>query len=492
LNTRTAGSHEIEADVAVVGYGGAGAAAAITAHDNGAKVVILEKMPAGGGNTRTSAGAIALPTSMEAVTYFQAICFDSTEKEIVQTFVESSLRTEDWFQKIGGETTTAQGSPAFYPRVSLPTFPRVPGAEHIKTLHVSGTGTETSGEVLWKVLSTNVERRGIKVMPGTSAKELVANKKGEIVGVAAEHSGEKLLVKAKRAVILTCGGFEYNEAMKEAFLPCKPFHAEGSPGNTGDGIMMAQKAGAALWHMPVVAALLGFKAPEYQASFSIRFCNEGFIYVNRRGNRFCDETGPELHDAWRVASWVDSGEEVWSPCYPNIPAYGVFDDVTRRKGPLTRTNNPMGYNRDYKWSPDNSKEIAKGWIAQASTIRELAGKISVDEHTLEKTVTRYNECCKAGADTDFGRSKETARPIETPPFYAIELWPSLLNTQGGPRRDQQARVVDYAGKPIPRLYAAGELGSIWGFLYNGGGNLAECLAFGRIAGRNAAAEKPRS
>lgn len=214
--------------------------------------------------------------------------------------------------------------------------------------------------------------------------------------------------------------------------------------------------------------------------------------MNRRGKRFCDETRPELHDAWRVASWVDSGEDVRSLCYPNIPAYGVFDDVTRRKGPLTRTNNPMGYNRDYKWSPDNSKEITKGWITQADTIRELAGKISVDEYSLEETVKKYNEGCKAGADTDFGRTKETMRPIEAPPFCAIELWPSLLNTQGGPRRDKQARVVDYVGKPIPRLYAAGELGSIWGFLYNGGGNLAECLAFGRIAGRNAAAEKPWS
>lgn len=211
MNTKTAGRHEMEADVVVVGYGGAGAAAAIAAHENGAKVVILEKMPAAGGNTRISAGAIAVPTSMEAVPYFQAICFDLTEKEIVQTFVENSLQIEDWFQKIGGETTTAQGSPAFYPRVSLPTFPRVPGAEYIKTLHVKCTETETSGELLWKVLSTNVERRGIKVMCGTAAKELVTDKKGEIAGVVAEHSAIILNSFLQRGIYL-------RESPRQAFL----------------------------------------------------------------------------------------------------------------------------------------------------------------------------------------------------------------------------------------------------------------------------------
>ena len=92
-------------------------------------------------------------------------------------------------------------------------------------------------------------------------------------------------------------------------------------------------------------------------------------------------------------------------------------------------------------------------------------------------------------DEDFGRSKEDLRALE-PPFYAIQLWPALINTQGGPRRDKESRVLDPEGKPIPRLYAAGELGSIWGYLYQGACNIGESLVFGQIAGKNAAAEKP--
>ena len=151
----------------------------------------------------------------------------------------------------------------------------------------------------------------------------------------------------------------------------------------------------------------------------------------------------------------------------------------------------MGLTRDYKWSLDNSTEIAKGWVGQGKTVRELAKRIGVDQANLEETVAKYNDFCKAGWDRDFGRSKETLEPISEGPFYSIELWPCLVNTQGGPQRDHQARVLDNAGKPIPRLYSAGELGSVWGFLYSGAGNLSEVIAFGRIAGLNAAREEPR-
>ena len=136
--------------------------------------------------------------------------------------------------------------------------------------------------------------------------------------------------------------------------------------------------------------------------------------------------------------------------------------------------------------------MAKGWIIRTKTIAELARRISADESTLESTIAKYNEYCEAGKDADFGRPKEHLRAIKGPPYYAIKLQPMLINTQGGPRRDKQARVIDVDGKPIPRLYAAGELGSIWGFMYQGANNVSECLVFGRIAGRNAAAEKPWS
>jgi len=152
-----------------------------------------------------------------------------------------------------------------------------------------------------------------------------------------------------------------------------------------------------------------------------------------------------------------------------------------------------GRNRDlYRWSADNSAEIDRGWILRGHTLGELAAKMRLSANNkLERSTARYNQFCGEGEDRDFGRLPDTLAPLETPPFYSIRAFPCLLNTQGGPKRDAKAQVLDPWDRPIPRLYAAGELGSIWGFMYQSGGNLGECLAFGRIAGINAASERPR-
>jgi succinate dehydrogenase/fumarate reductase flavoprotein subunit len=133
--------------------------------------------------------------------------------------------------------------------------------------------------------------------------------------------------------------------------------------------------------------------------------------------------------------------------------------------------------------------LAKGWIKQAATVKALARALGLRPTALEETVSRWNAHCHAGVDADFGRTKMLC-PIQAAPFYAVELSPSMLNTQGGPRRNARAQIVRPDGSSIPRLYSAGELGSIYSYLYQGTGNIGECLAFGRIAGRNAAAEQP--
>jgi predicted oxidoreductase len=115
--------------------------------------------------------------------------------------------------------------------------------------------------------------------------------------------------------------------------------------------------------------------------------------------------------------------------------------------------------------------------------------VGLDPAALEATVSRWNRFCDAKHDADFGRTLMLA-PIVDKPFYAVELLPSMLNTQGGPRRNEKGQIVRPDGTPIPRLYSAGELGSIYSYLYQGTGNIGECLAFGRVSGRNAAAEAP--
>jgi len=150
--------------------------------------------------------------------------------------------------------------------------------------------------------------------------------------------------------------------------------------------------------------------------------------------------------------------------------------------------NIFSYNivvRGYEWSEDNSKELEAGWIQKANSLAELAKLLGVDEASAAYTVMRYNESCRAGVDQDFGRPRETLKPLQAP-YYVMKLEPLMYNTQGGPRRDQESRVIDPAGNPIPHLYAAGEFGSIWGFRYQTSTNFSEAIVYGRIAGKNAA------
>lgn len=173
----------------------------------------------------------------------------------------------------------------------------------------------------------------------------------------------------------------------------------------------------------------------------------------------------------------------------------IFDDEMRKMAPFEW----MGFGAMgamYEWSEDNMAEIEKGWIPTANSISELAEKIGLDPEALEATVAAYNATVEAGEDAEFDRAivdddgNQVSFPIATPPFYAHELYPTLLNTQGGPRRNAQAQVIDAFGEPIPRLYSAGELGSFWGIIYQGAGNNTESMVFGRIAGANLAALDP--
>ena len=133
------------------------------------------------------------------------------------------------------------------------------------------------------------------------------------------------------------------------------------------------------------------------------------------------------------------------------------------------------------------QEIESGLIKKADSIAELAKMIDVDPDTLQATLDRWNEMCATKNDVDFGRPSGTMMKIQRAPFYAGQVWPVVSNTQGGPEHDEKQRIIDVEDRPIPRLYAAGEMGSAWGHLYMSGGNLAECLVTGQIAGREAAA-----
>jgi succinate dehydrogenase/fumarate reductase flavoprotein subunit len=279
-----------EADVVVVGYGGAGAAAAITAHDARAKVILLEKLDKPGGNTKYAGGTLRqyLDTKKAAI-YFEPIVNRTVSREMIQAFVEESERNPQWMEDMGAELIKPQlkESVERFPPAPHVIWPHLPGSEGMGGRYQVKGDSTVGGINLSAVLWRNVEKRGIKVLLNTTAKKLVTNEQKEIIGVAADSPSGEILLKAKRGVVLTCGGFQYNREMQLNYLGIE-FYAQGCLGNTGDGIRMAQEVGADLWHMTGVSCGIGYKFPEYDMPIGIGVRKPQYIYVDQTGNRFIE------------------------------------------------------------------------------------------------------------------------------------------------------------------------------------------------------------
>jgi succinate dehydrogenase/fumarate reductase flavoprotein subunit len=480
---------DLEADVVVVGFGAAGMAAAVTAHDMGAKVVMLEKAPEGqeGGNTRVAGqGYLNTSSADKAAAYLTALCGHYTVPEkMVTVWAEEMCLNNAWLESLGADPQEHQ-----HPPVGIE-FPHLPGSDCVHKFHDGPTYGYSN---TWKQFERLVKQRPISILYETPGRELIQHDTTkEILGVRAQSGDKSITVKARKGVVLTCGGFENNQQMIRDYLPGVPYcYTSGSPYNEGDGITMAMSVGADLWHMNNYAGpSMALKVPEVRTTFSMQalhYSKEtpgGMIVVGPDSKRFTDEKFKTCHG--KVPS---NGS--WLPLFTPCPMFLIFDHTMFSSGPLYDKNPSHGWTQiveRYDWSEDNGVELAKGWIKTADSITALAGVVGLNPATLEATVNRWNDHCEAKLDADFGRTLMVA-PILKGPFYAIELSPSMLNTQGGPRRNEKAQIVRPDGTPIKRLYSAGELGSIYSYLYQGTGNIGECLAFGRISGRNAVAETP--
>jgi succinate dehydrogenase/fumarate reductase flavoprotein subunit len=481
-----------EADIVIIGYGGAGAAAAIDAADAGAKVLILEKMPHGGGNTGVAGGFFAIPDEIEkGVQYLTGQSMGTVkDKELIRAFIENIMQVPLWIKKLGGEMRRVPPPPG------LPTafFPALPGSDTIgEPLRIYPGG---NGASLFKFLSDQVAKRKVEIIYEAAANKLIQDEKTkEIKGVVALTNKGDLRVKARKAVILACGGYQNNDEMKSYFnLPGLPLYSVGSPGNTGDGIRMVSEVGAQLWHMfPLEWYRFAIKpaSDHFKIAIPAGFkLNAPFVFVNNTGARFQNEAWDVSHSKETLPVLNFSQAK---PGYKNIPFFAVFDDTQSKQGAIGATDHFMTYaavHKVYAWSKDNQAEIDKGWVVKADTLGELARKTGIDAHGLEESIDKYNKYCETGEDQDLGRPKRSLVPLKTPPYYATELGVTIINTMGGPKHNARGQVLDYRDMPIPRLYAAGELGSFFGALYQGGHNLPEALAFGRMAGKNGNAEKP--
>jgi succinate dehydrogenase/fumarate reductase flavoprotein subunit len=489
LNLQQVRNWDHTADVVVVGYGAAGGSAAIAAHDAGAKVLILEKMPMGGGNSGVCFGGMAIPESVsEAIDYYRKLNFGTVDEDMLRGFAEAMVGIPRLLSQFGANLRIGKVSSTFPALLSLiPAFKFYP-----------------TGQEGFEFLSKQVARRGIRVLSKLSAKNLVQNPETrEVVGVKAEAEGKEIYVKAERGVVLCCGGYENNPEMFAYYnypgLSGFMF-PYGTPGNTGDGLKMASAAGAYLWHTAALQwGAFCARKPSQQFGvaigvgipWTVKAWN--FVFVNKYGQRFMRETKKLGHTKAPLDVLFFNHERAE---YPHVPAYLIFDETYRTSGPIQAVvRGPMGYaliHKLYDWSSDNSAEIEKGWIVKADTVADLAGKIKVDRKGLEETISRFNSSCRTGKDLEFNRSRDHMEPVEKRPFYALEMGLALVNTQGGPKHNRYGQVLDPDSQPIPRLYAAGELGSFFGFLYQEGSNYPEAWAFGHIAGKHAASQKPFS
>lgn len=522
-----------EADVVVVGFGGAGAATAITAADNGASVIVLERQPKATlrSNTRMSGGIFHCPDktgSKEALKAYAKAMFsgenipgklEGEQPEVsdglAQAWADYTPGLLDWMKSLDPKFQ-AFATPGFKGAA----FPKFPGAKDCAYQVYRSSYPDRippgfnqpcyglpkeqaiSGEAFWLCLANGVETRAdkIKVEYEARGRELIQNEKGEVIGVIAEQGGKKIRVKARKAVVLCSGGYEYSKPMRQAFLEgpgVEGWAFYGTIYNEGDGIAMGQKAGAGIMKAGKAASRIIMPAPVRHNGMRLGMITPAVgsghaIVVNQFGKRYAAEH-KVTKDPSRYFFYKEAVKfNIDTLDYPNSPSWFIFDETLRTKKPLVGLGiSTPGYGFVDYGAADNSDAVKKGWILKADTIEELGEKIKalkdnggrMDPKALVETVKKYNEACAAGEDKEFGRIKSTLQPVSDGPFYACPLVAGGPNTKGGLACNAKREVLDWDLKPIPGLYAVGEIASALKFVYQGGGNLTECLVFGQVAGK---------
>jgi 3-oxosteroid 1-dehydrogenase len=404
-----------------------------------------------------------------------------------------TVNQKEWFESLGGPTTEQKVSEA--------------GGENPNYIPGGKTSFGLRGITLYNTLQRNIEERGIPILWETPAKRLLYSGdpylgNGEVRGVVGEKGGQDVYVKARKAVVLTCGGFEMNEQMLSEYTYGDPCRFYAAVGNTGDGITMAMAVGARLWDMALIGGRPvtwfppgSFSNVSYGMGYSAAQWNP-YVHVSKYGKRFVKM--PWLnHTAWTSQMWYS--QDVCD--FPQLPCWVIFDQSSvDARGPLVPTERFARMGVDYEWSADSSVEVAKRWILKADTLEQLAAEINkepfqidalgntkMDPAVLVDTITRYNQYCVDGVDPELGSDPSTLLAINHPPFYAMKQFPGGVCTFGGPRRNKDGQIVNIHDNPIPRLFSAGELGSLMGFVYEGGWNITELLASGKLVGTKAAA-----
>lgn len=437
-------------DVAVIGSGGAGLSAALSAKNAGASVIVLEKMPFAGGNTNYATGGLnASETSVQKAKGIEDSnkqFFEDTMKggkqlnnpALVKILTEESAQTVDWLISFG---------------MDLSDIGKLGGATNSRAHRPAGG--DAVGSHFVSVLVKAAEKAGIEIRYNARVTAIL-NKDGKAAGLIVSSEGKTYEIKAK-AVIVATGGFGSNPDIIVSYKPeLKGFGTTNHPGATGDALELVKPFNAALVDMaqiqthPTVVPVKNIMITE-----AVR--GNGAIMVNRDGKRFEQEL--TTRDVMSAAILAQKEHT----------AYLLFDQGIR----------------------DSLKAIEsyakKGLLTEGASLAELAERLNIPAAALETTVKNYNRFADSHNDSDLGRT-DMPRKLETPPFYAVEVAPSVHHTMGGLAINGQAEVLNTEGNVIPGLFAAGEVtGGIHGANRLGGNAVADIAVFGKIAGESAAA-----
>ena len=531
-------SWDHEVDVVVLGSGGAALGAALTATASGASVAVYEKAATVGGTTAVSGGVVWIPahtrspegelTVDDALSYLRAQSFGSMDDALVDTFVRTGPAMLDFIEAHSSlRFEIATGFPDYKPelpggqpgggrslsaaafdlnqlgewRDRITSFPQDWSnvgfdAETRARLHAGvdeNADLCVAGTALIAGLLKGLLDAGVTPHTDARAQELMAED-GAIVGVRIASSGEQLAVRARRGVILGTGGFEWDPVLVNAFLRGPMHGAVSPPNNTGDGLRMVMAHGADLanmgeaWWVPIVQ-IPGDTIDGHQRSRSVRLerTRPRSIIVNRLGKRFVNEAC-DYNSMAGAFHYLDPRAG-----YVNDPAWMVFDaQHLKRYGFLgVDPDGPV---------PD--------WFCESADLTELAAKTGIALDGLTRTIDAWNHHVSDGSDPDFGRGSsaydgywgdehattlagKTLGPVDTAPFYAVPVSVGAMGTKGGPRTDDDGRVLHVSGEPIPGLFAAGNtMAGATGRAYGGaGGTLGPAMVFGYRAGHAAATGK---
>lgn len=466
-------------DVVVVGFGAAGAASAISAAEAGARVLIVDKAPEGheGGNSRYCAQLfVSITDKAEGLKHYQALRGNrTTSDDVLEAYVDGMVAIKDTLVGWGADASKMLDMTDMKISNLTVEYPELPGSAAIRTNLIDGVLMRAG---LWRFLKKGVVARKdmIDCWYESPAQALIRDAQtGVVAGVQIQHEGKSVNIAAKNGVVMALGGFENGPEYTEAYLGYPVINPIGTLYNEGDGIAMTQAIGAKLWHMASWESNgigLSCQADRVRNLGTIDFFRTGsVVLVGGDAKRYVAEDKEQRHGHLNIGgTWM-------IPARPDRNIF-IFDAAH-----VQAVEKPYG-----NWSSDLSKEIESGKVVQAATLDELASKLSLDAAALVSTIELFNASAASGIDA-FGREAVNMTAFGDGPFYGFEVQVSVLNTQGGPERTAKAEIVDTEGEPIPHLYSAGEFGGVSANMYQGGGNIAECVVFGKIAGENAAASK---